>query len=217
MKNILTTFFLTLVVFVPITRAQEAPPPAPPHFYDIVFGTVQYKITGEVEGTETLYFDQAGMRQSRYRIFTTQQFGTNINIILNIGEEIMLIDPNKKLGRKSIDLDVKQALANHKPEDTQLISIAALILSGAEQVKTENVLDRPCDVWENKKTKAKMWLWKGIPLKIETHPPQGKVTQVATQIDESTAIDEKVFTVLEGVHFIDQDLNQILLSMRSSK
>ncbi len=213
MKSIMTSIFLTFVLFVSVSRAQETPPP-PPHFYDVTFGTVEYKISGAMEGTETLYFDQAGMRQAHFRVVTTQEFGTNTNVILNIGEETMLVDPNKRLGQKSVNMSVRQALANHKPGDPQLIAIAVLLLEGAEQGKGENVLDRPCEVWENSKTKTKMWIWKGIPLKIVTQTPQGKVTQVATQSDETNPVDEKNFTLPEGVHFINQDINQILLSLR---
>ena len=216
MKNIFSVALpvLFLVFSAAGAYAQEAPQP---QFYELAFGTVQYNITGAVNGTETLYFDQWGMRQARLRTAETSSLGVNTTMTLNLGERIVIMDPNKGLGQRKVDKNLKQLLANRKPQDTQTISLELIEMTGGVKGKAQNVLGRPCDVWENKKAGVKIWAWKGIPLKTEMRTADGPVSYTAVQIDESTAVEEGVFAIPKNIRIIDGDINQILISMRIMK
>ncbi len=203
---------LLTVVLLASQAAWAQTPSAGPHFYALEHGVVEYEISGAVKGKEILYFDGWGMRQARYKTAETPRWGTTSTITLNLGAQITVVDPAKNLGQKMEDQNLKKLLESRKADDPQVVSLELFTQLGGKKIKTENFLDRPCDVWETTSPKMKVWMWNGISLKTEIDTPEGPVVYRAIQIDEASVIEEKVFVVPETVHFIKGDLNQILIS-----
>lgn len=206
---------ILLSVFCAWPGQVTAQEPAPPvKYFALPFGTVQYAISGAEVGTQTTYFDQWGMRQAHSRKSETPRFGMMLIVTLNLAERTVLMDLDKRLAQKSENAVLKQLLAAYKPEDNVLLSLQVVQNEGGQKVRNETFLDRPCEVWENKARGSKVWLWNGIPLRSETQSPDGLIIVAATKVDETTPVDENVFVLPEGFHFIDTDIKQILLSRR---
>ncbi|MCB9771346.1 MAG: hypothetical protein H6754_02195 [Candidatus Omnitrophica bacterium] len=205
-----------LVAILGFATAALSQPAVVPHFYGIERGMIQYEISGSSTGTETLYFDQWGMRQVRIKSEETQRWGVNNTVTFNFAEKIIIIDPNKNLGQKLEDADLKKFLLSHTPDDSGLIAMQFAEFMGGTKVKNENILERPCELWDIKNLKLKNSFWKGIPLKIEVQTVEGTVNYKAVKIDETIVVDEAMFTIPESVRFIDMDIKQILISLRTS-
>ncbi len=213
MKNLKLGLLAVVGVFVLFGAAvAQTPPVSVPHFYGLEHAVIEYEISGAVKGKETLYFDQWGMRQARHKVAETQRWGTTTTITLNLGVEIVKFDPNKNLGQKKEDAVLKQLLGSFKPEDVKLLSVAALEISGGKKIKDEAFLDHPCEVWEISEPKTRAWVCEGMLLKTEEQTPEGVVISTAVSVDSTTPVDENLFLVPEAVHFIDRDINEILIS-----
>lgn len=189
-------------------------PSLTPHFYALEQGTIEYEISGAARGKETLYFDQWGMRQARYKMLEAQRMGSSNTVTLNLGAEIVLMDPDKNLGQKKEDVKLKEVLGSMKADDVQLIAVKLLTVLGGKKVGDEKVLDRPCEVWETAALKMKTWLWNGIALKMSMDTPEGEILYTAIKVDQNTLVEEKYFVIPAEIQFVDFDINEILISKR---
>lgn len=213
MKNLKSWLLGVGGVFVLISAAvAQTPPVSAPHIYGMEHAVIEYEISGAVKGKQTLYFDQWGMRQARHKVAETQRWGTTSSVTLNLGADILIYDPNKNLGQKKEDKVLKQLLADFKPEDVKLLSIAALELSSGKKIKDETLLDRPCEVWETTAPKTRSWVCEGMLLKTEEETPEGVVIFTAVSVDPTAPIEENLFLIPQEIRFIERDINEILIS-----
>lgn len=76
-----------------------------------------------------------------------------------------------------------------------------------------NMLGKSCEVRQQQMPQGgtmKAWLWKGLPLKMEVTPPPnsgapaGKVSVVATKVDEKVKPAASLFKVPAGYKIVDQ-------------
>lgn len=215
MRNFLQNFFLgvALCAFNIPAFAQEAQVPAP-HYYGIDHAAIEYEISGAEKGAETLYFDQWGMRQARFKSADTTKWGFLNTITLNLAEQIIFIDPNKNLGQKKVDEKLKQLLADPKATSAGLLSLQSVTMMGGKKIADENVSNWACEVWEVESMKLKLWLWNGIIIRSQAQTPEGQINYLVIKIDDVTVVDEAVFTVPPGIKFLDRDINEILISRR---
>lgn len=211
MKNfysILTAMAVAVVSVSPVWGQA----PALPRYYGIEHGIIVYSLSGSATGKETLYFDQFGARQSRQKTAQTPRYGNTVTVTLNLGVDIIFYDPDKNLGQKKTDEILKKVMDSRKDDDQNLLSMEVLSALGAQKSGDETFMEKSCEIWEAPKLKA--WVWNGVLLKYEQDLPDGKVIYAAQSVDETTPVDENLFIVPERVHFIDRDINQILLSQR---
>lgn len=193
----------------------SAVPPITPHFYALEQGSIVYEISGAAKGKETLYFDQWGMRQARHKVIEEQRMGTSNTVTLNLGFEIILMDPDKNLGQKKEDVKLKEVLASLKADDVELIAVKLLAGLGGIKVGEEKVLDRLCAVWVTAEPKMKTWIWNGIVLKMKIDTPEGEIIYTAMNVDQNILVDKKFFIIPPEIHFVDFDINKILISQRT--
>lgn len=207
-------FFCLLVAGLSGTAFAQQPAAAAPRYFAIDHGAVQYDISGAEKGKETMYFDQAGMRQAHFKSAETQKWGVMNTVTLNLQEQIIFIDPNKGLGQKRVNQQLKQLLDDPQSLNNGLLSVQLMTLLGGKKTGDENVLTRACEVWEIPSAKTKLWLWNGIVLRSEVQTPDGMVSFKAVKVDDVTAVDEAVFTIPQNIQFMDRDITQILISKR---
>ncbi len=217
MRNVIAVLLVCVGAFLILTNAQSQTPPVTPHYYGLEHGVIQYAISGVIKGTETFYFDQWGLRQAHQKVAETPRWGTTTTVTLNLGAEIIMYDLSKNIGQKKEDANFKKLLADYKPEDTQLLSLQALALIGGKKIGDESFLELACEVWQTSTPQTKMWLFNGIPLKIQTQTSEGEVIFTAISLDQTTVVDESLFVVPPDIRFIDRDINEILISQCTGK
>jgi hypothetical protein len=187
--------------------------------YLIKSGVVEYTLSGTRKGTETIYFDNWGMREAKYTKAEISAMGftqKQNTLTLLDGEITYSIDLDTKTGTKMETPLLKEIAANNK----DLTDAGEKMMKGMGAVKigAEVVLGKTCDVWEIKNMKSKTWVWKGVALKTQTSMPNMEMTITATKFEDSVAIPPDKLkipsdvTITEGV-----DMKKMLEGLKAKK
>lgn len=187
--------------------------------YLIKSGIVEYTLSGTRKGTETIYFDDWGMREAKYTKaelsvagFTQKQ---NTLTLLD-GETTYNIDLDRKTGTKMETPMLKELAANNK--DLTDAGEKMMKSMGGAKVGTEVVLGKTCDVWEIKNMQSKTWVWKNVPLKTQVNMANMPMAMIATKFEEGASIPADKLkvpsdvTITEGV-----DMKKMLEGLKAKK
>lgn len=168
--------------------------------YKIESAIVNYKISGTTKGSETIYFDNWGKRETNLIQSITETTFYSVktkrsDTLLNIfdGKTFYSIDLKSKTGVKT----QKNALIKKIGNQNSQYSIKKLKNNGAKVIGEELILDKMCQIW--KTTNEKLWLWNGIVLKSKSKQTGKKIVKEAIKIETNIIIDEKMFSVPEGI------------------
>jgi len=187
--------------------------------YQIKSGVVEYTLSGTRKGTETIYFDNWGMREAKFTKAEMSMMGftqKQNTLTLLDGETTYNIDLDTKTGTKMETPMLKELAANNK--DLTEAGEKMMKSMGGVKIGTEVVLGKTCNVWEIRNMKSKTWVWKGVPLKTQVSMPSMEMTITATKFDEGAAIAADKFkipsdvTITEGV-----DMKKMLEGMKTRK
>ena len=144
--------------------------------------------TGETEGaqaSETVYFDEWGMRQVVRR---TIEGKNSVKTLMILDEHwITNVDLLSKTGTR---------MAARYAKGSPGIEV---ILNAGEKVGSEFVAGKECDKWrlDNDTT---LWVWNSIPLKTQ-HKKDGRVValQTALEVKDNVSIPEEQFQIPPNV------------------
>jgi len=187
--------------------------------YQIKSGVVEYTLSGTRKGTETLYFDNWGMREAKYTKaelsvagFTQKQN----SLTLMDGGYTYNIDLDTRTGTKMETPMLKELAANNK--DLTETGEKMMKQMGGVKIGTEVVLDKTCDVWEIKSMQSKTWVWKNVLLKTQVNMANMQMTMIATKFEEGASIPADKLkvpsdvTITEGV-----DMKKMLEGLKTRK
>lgn len=179
---------------------------------NIVSCMVKYKITvkDENKGESIVFYDEWGQYESKESNAKTKtRSGNEIEInqfSITTPDSFYIFFPKLGVGMK-----------NKAPDRTELIDKFALAEGNFDKVQTkgmqeagfkktgkEMVLNKNCNVWEAtiKGNNIKMYLYKGVELKVVSETPQGLVIQEAIEFIESDVPWSK-FEPMNGVKWMD--------------
>lgn len=172
--------------------------------YKIRAAVVEYKMSGMQTGTETLYFDRWGMRETKYTQ-TEIKAGTIVvkqnRMTLLDGEWTYNVDLDTKTGTKIPTPFMKELTGTAKRESKDATEIGEEMLArmGGRKIGTETVLGKPCDVWEIKNLNAKSWVWQGVTLKTVVNMLGQMMTTEAVRVQDNASIPEEKVTLPKDV------------------
>jgi hypothetical protein len=162
--------------------------------YDLERAVVHYRITGDEEAAETLYFDHWGMREARLR----QPVGT-------AGTTLILIDGDATF---VVDVAAKRATV----QATRHVPGTAMPLThlgkrrrawfeslGGKAVGRGRIAGRSCERWETPVLGTTVCLWKFLPLAAETRVDGTHRRRIAVQVDVDPQIPPERFTLPPGI------------------
>jgi hypothetical protein len=169
--------------------------------YDVKSGIVKYKIDGggsmlgittKIEGVSKLYFTDYGNLELHDETETTTTMGrktTTHNIVKIVGDTVYSVDDKDRV-------IVKQRLGrlvdqNKEGKDLTVMGREMMKEMGGKKIGTEKFLGYPCEVWEL--LGSKIWIYKGIPLKIESNFMGFKHTIVATEAKFGVHVPKEKF------------------------
>ncbi len=165
--------------------------------YDIKSGIVEYSIGGggtmmgiksTLEGHSKVIFKSYGNEELHDETTTTTTMGRTTksrNLTKFVGGTIYTVD----FDDKRIIKMTPEYLKGKK--DLQQFGKEMMQKMGGKVVGKGSVLGYPCEIWESKA--GKVWLYKGVPLKIETTMMGFKHTQIATKAKFNVSIPESAF------------------------
>jgi len=178
---------------------------------------VEYELSGARKGTETLYFDQWGMREAKHTSAETSFSGFSRkenSLTVMDGEWIYAIDLDRKTGTKTKNPLLKEITDKHGTKDLGEIGERIMKQTG-EKTGTGDVAGKLCDIWEVKNLGTKTWVWNGVPLKVQTKMAGLEMTTTATRVKEGATIPEDKFAVPAGVRITEgPDVKDVLQRMK---
>lgn len=164
--------------------------------YSIKSGSIEYEITGDATGSESLVFENHGWTSLKRQTMNLELYGiTSTKSLYEItdGDFGFRLKPEDSTMVKRMDLKWSAIASYKKPED---LSEAILLSLGGTQQSDTTLNGRVCQVWtfENKALQE-MWIWKGLVMKRITKLGNRLVVTTATKIDLDIAIDPSVFII----------------------
>lgn len=168
--------------------------------YSIESAIITYKISGTTNGTEIIYFDQWGERETKLIQSTTETTFYSVktkrsDTLLNIfdGNTFYSIDLKTKTGLKSDKIELVKKFR----KQNSIFTPSKLKTMGAKPIGEEVILDKTCQIWKTQN--EKIWIWNSIVLKSYSNKIGKKILKTAIKIDTNTNLDEKIFKVPEGI------------------
>lgn len=192
----------------PATSAPRASSPAPAAEalagakpFSSKTGRIEFALSGMRSGTETMTWDNYGLRQVTDSK-TTLSIGnlpprTHETRVIRDDDSITILNFENKTAMK-MDHLMEQAKAMTGGQDMRAYSQEIMAEMGGSKTGTDSVLGKSCDVWTMTKMGTTLCIWKGLALKTETEMMGVKVSKLATKIDENVAIDASLFEVPAG-------------------
>ena len=173
--------------------------------YAIKSGVIEYKVSGIQTGTETIYFDDWGMKEAKYSKTELKMAGISqkVDQITYIdGEWNYTYDVAQNTGTKLKNPLFDMLAKNMDEKDMKALGEKMMKGMGGEKIGQEEVLGKTCDVWEIKQFKSKTWVWKNIPLKTESKMMQ-ILTIEATNFEENASVAADKLSPPKDVEFKD--------------
>jgi len=198
--------FIVLFFSVVIIQAQEKDYKR----YNEKSGIIEYKVSGEQNGTETIYFDNYGMKEAKYSDIIIEMFGIkqkDKKAVYLDGYWQYTIDLLKNAGTKRED-DMLKQLVESSDEELVDIGMKMFISMGGEKIGQETFLGKACDVWQIESMGSRILIWNYIPLKTVVDMMGMKITYEATSIKINVDIPDDKIDIPENIEYKEFDLDQ---------
>lgn len=197
MKKVL--FTLLVLSLALITNAQKF------RKYPFKTGKVEYELTGNTTGKQTLYWAEYGYKEVTIEETKTKMFGqTTIenSTTLFIGDnQYTWNDQDERVFKMSNPIAQTWEENGYDEEDLEEFSLETMKSLGFEKIGTEKILGKKCDVY---KGMGKIWVWEGLPIKT-TVKILGTTSNIeAKDIDTNCRVSSSVFELPEGREVVDE-------------
>jgi len=171
-------------------------------------GIIEYEYSGKSIGNETVYFDNHGNREARFKQTKTKMLGMTSEentLTLRLDTVIYSIDLVEKTGtRQVISIDVSK-MSKEEIKEWEEWGRQMREDLGFEKTGEEQVLGRNCEIWEG--MGSKIWVWENMTLKSEVNLMGQWITE-AKKIDLNVKIDPDKFKIPDGIQI--QDLGEVI-------
>jgi len=194
MKNV--AIYLSLMICLIFVSNSEA---LNKKRYKIKSGIVEYKLTGNNQGTDILYFDNFGQQEARYSDTTSSFMGfkhSTKSVYYVDGENTYSYDLKTNVATKMNSGEFVDAMAKSKgAKDYRELGEKMMKDMGGKIIGKKKILGRTCEIWEVEKMGTKTCIYKkSIPLESIVNFMGMEMSTVATSIKENVRIPkDKLF------------------------
>jgi len=194
-KNLMCLFIFLLLPF--FVRSQEFKK------YEYKSGKLEQKITGNVTGTNIVYWDDFGNKE--LTVLDISFFGNSQKqTILSVGEDIYTWkDKDTVINHASNEVMGKFIEHHFTPDDFARLSSKLMEKSGFVQKGTDTLMDKVCIIWENQQG-GKIWAWKNLTLQMEMNMGGMSMKYEPVSLSLDTKLPENTFK-LPDFKIIDQN------------
>ncbi len=204
MKQLLTILIIALTASIAISQETDY------NQFAIKSGYVEYELTGNPAGTKKFWWDNYGEKSrteikstTTIKIFGISKTEEQHSISVTNGTDNYSWDLIKGTAFKTsneeyeeISKEITEDMTEAEIEQMGQDIIDAL---GGERLGTEKFLGKKCEVL--KVMMAKVWIYKGIPLKTEAKVMGITANEIATEIKENVNIPASTFEPDKGLEF----------------
>ncbi len=172
--------------------------------YPFKSGIVQYEWEGTTTGSQTLYFDDYGWRESKMVHTTTKIMGVSAeshNLTIMHGATQYEINMKDKSGSKMENMVLSRL---NEGADYEEVAQKTLIGINYKKIGQETICGKLCDVYEGL---GKIWVWKGVMLKSSTANMGINATVTATSVKTDILVSEEKFVIPDDVKIIEPSYN----------
>jgi len=162
-------------------------------------------------------FQQSGTLFFRYLfgLCLSSSFCNNLNFYLvktvNYLHGFMQynMDMINKTATKTKNTILQSLVENSESSDLEEIGMEMFKQMGGEKVGKEDIIGKPCEIWELKQMGTKVWIWNGIPLRTETDMMGIKLIKVATNIKANVSIPPDKIEIPPDIEFKEIDMGNL--------
>ncbi len=159
--------------------------------YPFETAIVEYKLEGKTEGTKSYYVYGAGYKMAEYIIEKKGKKIKENTGIITIGPFITTID---FIDKQAVEMENPFLLFSADPNrDWQKTGENILIKTGFEKMGKETIIGKECNLWVN--GNDKLWVWKGLVLKIENKSS----SETATSVEIDVPVPEDKFQLPDDI------------------
>ena len=198
-----TVFSLIIVFLVATAIAQSNKRP-----YSYKTAYIEYELTGNTTGKQTLYIDNWGWNRSETTHSVTKMLGQktethqrNVTIQYDSYQWV----PGEKTGTK-VHNQWLEDLMNDPTFDMEEFGEKTLEALHFEKTGTETVQGKVCDVWKSS-FGSTSWVWNDIAVKTEVKLLGTKQVMTATKIEIDASIPGSEFDIPGDVKFTETTLD----------
>ena len=176
-------------------------------YYKAKSGIIEYKLSGNTKGKETLYFDDHGRMEARYTEAETSMLGMTSkqnSLTIRVDTILYSIDLNEMTGTKmTVSFDPSK-MSKAEQKEWEEWGKEMMEDLGFEKVGEGKILGKNCEIWEGMGTKV--WVWESLTLKSEVSL-MGEWINEATDINLNVKVDKDKFKIPEGVEITDTGIS----------
>lgn len=165
--------------------------------FQVKSGVVEYALSGMRSGTEVLYWDDWGERQSRCTKASISMMGmtqTSDDCVISLPDVVYTIDMKTKTAMKSNNPG-KAFADGLSDEELEEFGRRMNESMGMKKVGTDTVAGHSCDLWRADQMQTETCTHKGIPLRTMTKTMGTAMTITATKVDLDADVDDSRFTL----------------------
>ena len=174
--------------------------------YSMKSAIVKYEMTGLQNGTAKLYFDDYGMKEATYETATLEMYGMKQEIeTVNYLHGYWQYNLDKKTNSATKSKNTMLESIVEGSEDGDLVEVGLEMFGamGGKKTGKEDIIGKPCEIWELQSMGTKVWVWKNIPLRSETDIMGIKIIRVATSVVENADIPSGKIEVPTDIEFME--------------
>lgn len=198
------TVFSLIIVFLAATAFAQSN--KRPYSYKTAY--IEYELTGNTTGKQTLYIDNWGWNRSETTHSVTKMLGQktethqrNVTIQYDSYQWV----PGEKTGTK-VRNQWLEDLMNDPTFDMEEFGEKTLEALHFEKTGTETVQGKVCDVWKSS-FGSTSWVWNDIAVKTEVKLLGTKQVMTATKIEIDASIPGSEFDIPTDIKFTETTLD----------
>jgi len=201
---------LSIALLAAGCKKEQPVTPGEFHRYPIEHIHVHYIYSGLGRGTEDLYFDQYGRRETKYvnwEHIEEKALRPMIRLTISVGPDIYtcLLDRGEGTHWKDPQLDSLFHLSAANIPSPEKITQTILSEKG-KLVGQDTVLGLKADIWKITGTPLELYIWKGVLLKRASVAAGDTVVVTAVSIDTVRRPNESAFVVPGGIKMRERPL-----------
>ncbi len=177
--------------------------------YLVKSGVIEYRLDGMRAGTETLYWDDWGVKEARYTKVTVNLIGVSQDVeewLISTPDVIYTIDMTSNTAVKTKNPGVGFFKGLSEDEMAQM-SKQLLEATGAKLLGTDFVAEQTCELWDVPLSGGQECIWKGIALSESGSLGGLQSDRVATTVVAGIEVDDKHFTLPKDVQITDNTID----------